>query len=495
MASDLPGAVLAFCHKHGLITPQDKIVVGVSGGPDSLCLLHVLTTLRQEFNLSLVVAHLNHQLRGADSQADANFVQELATRWQIPHYSESRDITALASARKQSIEETARQVRYAFLWQIANTTEANKIAVGHNADDQVETVLMHFLRGTGLGGLRGMLPETSLAALRLQAEDRPMAEATPNLIRPLLGVSRAEIEAYCRENNLEPRQDYTNQDTTYFRNRLRHELIPYLETYNPNIRQVLQNTASVVAADTQVLEDQLNRVWKTVAQNETYEKIVFDLQAWLKLPLGFKRSTLRRTIYQLRHQLRDISFINVEKAIEVINKGQTGAQVTLPQGLILTVSYNTFIINTIEKPASLTDFNDPQLFETQRLHVNIPGQTALPSTGWRLEARLLSRQNLELQDIAQTDKWEAYLDADIVGNKAILRTRHPGDTFYPFGMEGHSKKVNEFMINEKIPAGRRRHIPLLVANGQILWVCGYRLDERARVRVDTENIVHLRFKI
>ena len=497
MAPDVLIKFREFCQKNSLIAKSDKVVIGVSGGPDSLCLLHLFLTISHQFELTLTIAHLNHQLRGAHSQADAEFVQQLAKQWQLPLFIENHDIASIANKRKQSIEEAARQVRYAFLWRVAVETASEKIAVGHNADDQVETVLMHFLRGTGLSGLRGMFPKLDLASLHLHSEDiptLPWRQPSPKLVRPLLDISRSEIDAYCHENKLSPRQDYSNQDTTYFRNRLRHELIPQLETYNPNFRQVLQHTAKVVAADTQILNDELNKAWGLVIVDMSSERLVFDLQKWLTLPLSLKRSVLRRAVQSLRRSLRDISFSHIENAISILEKGQTGARATLPQELTLTVGYETFVLASNSVSSQLPTLDQPHLPKDQILKLNLPGTTLLRHTNWQLKVERLPYQSLNLQEIKRVGCWEAYLDADIVGDQAILRSRQPGDTFYPLGMVGHRKKVNEFMINEKIPAGWRKHIPLLVSQDRILWVCGYRPDERAALQANTRQVFHLKFE-
>jgi tRNA(Ile)-lysidine synthase len=494
--------VAEFCQKNRILVKKDKIVVGVSGGPDSLCLLHLLKNLTPKFDLSLTIAHLNHQLRGDEAQADEDFARIVATRWSLPIFVETYNVANLATEYKQSLEETARQVRYAFLWRIAEEVGANKIAVGHNADDQVETVLMHFLRGTGLAGLRGMLPMMDVASLHLKAEDvpAPASQPSPRLIRPLLETPRAEIEAYCAKHNLSPRQDYSNQDTTFFRNRLRHDLIPHLETYNPNIRQVLQRTAKVVRADVGFLNEHVDQAWRFVTNEvsmfpEGPEKVEIDLSKWLHLSLAMKRATLRRAVQTLRRGLRDINFEHIESAVTLVEKGKTGAKVTLPQALILTVGYHSFIITDQNTPAYAALSDTPRLVQEEVLPLELPGTTPLPHTNWHLKANLLAGDRVNYHQIRQVSPWEAYLDADVVGQHPVLRPRRPGDTFSPLGLGGHTKKVNEFMIDQKIPADQRHHIPLLVANDQVLWVCGWRLDERARLRSSTRQVLHLKFEL
>ncbi|RMF04864.1 MAG: tRNA lysidine(34) synthetase TilS [Chloroflexi bacterium] len=495
MATGVFASVAAACRKHGLLRQNDSVVVGVSGGADSLCLLHLLVNLQSALNLRLTVAHLNHQLRPVHANADAQFVAQLAQKWNLPLEQERQNVAELAAGRKQSVEEAARQARYAFLWRVAHRVGAAKIAVGHNADDQVETVLMHFLRGSGLHGLRGMLPAVPVSGLRLHPDDiagLPL-EPSPQIIRPLLDISRADIEEYCQTHHLFPRQDYTNQDTTYFRNRLRHELLPQLESYNPNIRQVIRRTARVVAADVQLLKAQLDAVWPEVARTETTQQIVFDRERWLALPLALKRATIRRAVNQLRHSLRDIGFEHVETAVSVAELGQTGAQATLPAGLRLVVSYNQLVVAPVDSAAPPPD-TEPWLAAGSSILLAVPGVTPLPGSPWRLAATLLPAEDADWANIQHAGRWEAYLDADVAGEPLTLRTRQPGDVFCPLGMAGHRQKLNEFMINQKIPAHRRPHIPLLAAGKQVLWVCGFRPDERAQIKSNTKQVLYLSFE-
>jgi tRNA(Ile)-lysidine synthase len=418
---------------------------------------------------------------------------------------------------------------------VAGQVGARAIAVGHNADDQTETVLMHWLRGSGLAGLRGMLPATPMGDLRLPAPrpagasqgglagrpgeigdclpPGPLARARAGwrvgqgrsgipspisglqsltLIRPLLDIPRADIEAYCARYNLQPRFDRSNLDTTYFRNRLRHELIPYLETYNVNIREVLRRSASVMAADYELLRQRLEVTWGQVVRAESDQEVTFDLAAWRALPLALKRSTLREAIHRLRRALRNIDFVHVENAVEILTDGETGAQATLPQGLMLTIGYDSFTVAD-QGYRMLPDL--PLLLSTGHLPVAIPGRTQLPGTDWLLWVEILPRSALSDQALVAAQGWEVYLDSAGVGSACVLRPRRPGDRFCPLGMGGRSKRVNEFMINEKIPASWREHIPLLVnEEGRIVWVCGWRPDERACVTGSTQQVVWLRFE-
>jgi tRNA(Ile)-lysidine synthase len=498
---DLLRQVRRTIETYSLIAAGGALVVGVSGGPDSLCLLHVLRRLAPVYGLQLHAAHLHHGLRGAEAEADANFVRDLAAAWGLPVTIEKLDVPALARDEGLAFEEAARLVRYDFLARTATAVGARTIAVGHNADDQAETVLMHFLRGSGLAGLRGMLPRMSLGSYRLLSAPRPdpragtgaeVETASLDLIRPLLEVTRAGIEAYCVEQGLRPRLDHSNLDTTYFRNWLRLKAIPLLEEHNPRLRAVLGRTARVLAGDYELLHDLLEEVWPRIVAWESEGEIACDLAAWRALPIGLQRSILREAVHRLRRSLRNISFVHVEKALEVAREGVTGDRATLPEGLMLTVGYERLRIASEAQTQPLPDW--PLLPPASApLTVAIPGCTPLPDSGWVLEAALLPRASLPRGWEDNPDPWCAYLDAGIVIPPLRLRTRQPGDRFRPLGMRGLSPKLADFLTNQKVPRVARDRLPLLVAAWGIAWVAGVRPDERAKVTESTADVLAVRF--
>ena len=492
---DLLRQVRQAIETYNLIRPGEALVAGVSGGPDSLCLLHVLQRLAPEYGLDLHVAHLHHGLRGADADADAEFVRALASAWGLPLTVEMLDVPALARDEGLAFEEAARRARYAFLARTAAAAGARTIAVGHNADDQAETVLMHFLRGSGLAGLRGMLPRTPLGSYRLLSTAERGTGGLPgsfDLIRPLLEVPRSEIEAYNDEHGLGPRFDRSNLDTAYFRNWLRLEVIPLLEEHNPHLRAVLGRTARVLAGDYALIRDLLHEAWPRVVLREGQEEIVFDLAAWRALPTGLQRSTLREAIHRLRRSLRNINFVHVEDALRVALDGTTGDRATLPQGLMLTVGYELLTVAGEDRPRPLPDW--PLLpAGSEPLAVTVPGITPLPDSAWVLEAALLPRAGLPAGWQDNPDPWRAYLDAGTVVPPLWLRTRRPGDRFRPLGMGGQAPKLADFLTNQKVPHAARDRLPLLVTAWGIAWVPGLRPDERARVGEATSEILSLRF--
>jgi tRNA(Ile)-lysidine synthase len=486
---NLLSRVRGFIRRHDLLARGDSVVVGVSGGPDSLCLLHLLVRLQEEYRLRLHVAHLHHSARGEEADADAAFVSDLARRWGVPATVAKRDVPAIAQEHKMAFEEAARRVRYAFLAHVAGEA---KIAVGHNADDQTETVLMHLLRGAGLAGLRGMLPATPLSDYRMlkQVADFSLPSPPPLLIRPLLATPRADIERYCAAQGLEPRFDRSNLDTTYFRNRLRHELLPLLETYNLNVRRRLQHTADVIAADYALLVQLRDWAWGETVREETKEAIVFDRPTWQAQHLSLQRALVREASYRLRRELRDVDFVHVENAVRVAREGTTGAQATLPGGLALTVGYDRLTVAdaSYEPPPE-----GPTLPPAQEVMVALPGTTPLPDGRWVLEATLLEKWT-QAEVETNPDRWTAYMDVATLAQPLVLRARRTGDHFQPQGMGGHAPRLTHWMTNAKIPRPWRDRLPLLVAEEDVVWVCGWRVAETAVVGPTTQKIAMFRLR-
>jgi tRNA(Ile)-lysidine synthase len=484
-SSDLRAQVRAAILEHQLVARGDKVVVGVSGGADSLALLHALRSLRDELAIHLHVAHLNHQLRGPDSEEDAEFVAALAREWKIPATVEARDLGAYARARHLSIEELARRARYAFLADVARREGAPVVAVAHNRDDQVETVLMHFLRGAGLAGLRGMLPRAELRGASFGLVESRASPQTPLwLIRPLLNVSRANIELYCKAYYLSPRVDRSNFDTVLFRNQLRHEVLPYLERLNPNLRQVIHHASIAVGDDYDLLSPLIRSEYTRVAVEQD-GAIVFHRAAWNALHPAIQRGTLRVAVQRLRSDLRDLGYVHVENARRVALEKTAGAEATLPAGLTLVVGYSSFVIADTTHGVPLPDI---PLLHAKTLEVPAQGVTGLPDTNWYVETEVTTEKP------AIPDRWTAVLDFALCRGERGLRRRRPGDRFQPAGMGGHTRSLHEFMIDEKIERTARALLPLLVVGDRIVWICGWRVDERARVTPYTREFWRVTFQ-
>jgi tRNA(Ile)-lysidine synthase len=464
--------VLRFIKEKKLINKPRKLLVAVSGGPDSVCLLHILVQLQDKLDIKLHVAHLNHQLRGAESEADAGYVAELAEKLKIPATIGARDVKAYQAQHRASLEEAAREVRYTFLAQAAASAGAERVAVGHTADDQVETILMHLIRGSGTRGLRGLQPLS-----RWRSSDMSLT-----VIRPLLELTREETAVYCRDNELHPRLDASNLSIEPFRNRIRHHLLPQLQKYNPQVTDALLRLARIAGDDIAFIDAEADRIRGKVARKEG-ETVIFDRQILAGLPAALKRHLLRTSIEDLLGNLKDIEAHHIEEILKALDR-PAGKKISLPGGLTFTIDYDRYLLGAGTE--SLSPF--PLLRAESKL--NIPGKTSI--TGWDVKAIIAGPSEVK-SEYAEANGFTACFDLAKTGRKLTVRCRRPGDRFQPLGM-GQAKKLNEFMIDAKIPQDWRPRIPIVCSPEQILWVVGWRIDEQARVTEKTKQVLRLEFE-
>lgn len=464
----LEAEVAQFCRRW--LRPDTPLLVAVSGGPDSLAMLYLLHKLGQH---PLTIAHFNHQLR-PEAADEAQFVADTGRNLQLPWVVGQADVADLAGREGLSLEEAARQARYQFLGQAARNLGAEVVVTGHNADDQAETVLMHFLRGSGPAGLRGMLPLAPLPG----TNDLQLA-------RPLLNTGREAILAYCAANQLRPVFDSSNQDLAFFRNRLRHELLPSLATYNPNLKERLQHSAAVLAADYELLDALSRRAWQAICREQGPGWLRLDLAGWRELPLSLRRSTLRHGVWQLRQSLRDVAFRPVELARQLLETGAVGQTAALPGNISLRLGYDDWWLTAGREPP----FAGPQLADEHPCRLPVPGRVALQN-GWVITSRLLTTPSLG-EIWANKDPWQAYLLAPTDG-QLWLRPRRPGELFQPLGLDGHSSRLKAVMINRKIPAGARPLWPIVADQNHLFWLTGHLIDYRVRVVDVSRPVVHLR---
>lgn len=459
---------------HPLWTESDILVVGVSGGPDSLSLLHLLVKGSLHAPSGVVVGHLNHRLRPSATD-EANFVAQLCEQWGLECHIGDVDVAALAERDSLTMEEAARVARYRFLGQLARNAGSEYVVVGHTADDQAETVLMHLIRGAGLAGLRGMAPDSAL-------------QGYPGirLLRPLLSVRRQKVLAYCRRHDLEPVYDPSNEDLTIFRNRLRHELLPLLESYNPQIRERLLRTADVVRADVAFLVSETENALSSLLLDQDENFILMELEPWRELPLSLRRRTLRQGVWKLRNSLRDVSYAPLEQARRVAEEGPVGAKSGLPGNLVLEVEYDSL---RLYDPEPDRKERAPQLPPGSIFVLAAPDTVELEN-GWQLIATA-GGPAAEEKSIRERNSWYEAVDADRAGD-LVVRTRQVGERMQPLGMGGKSTKISDLMINEKVPARLRDGWPI-VANAQhAVWVVGLRVDQRVSIRDRTQRVIQLR---
>jgi tRNA(Ile)-lysidine synthase len=519
--TDLESKVLDFIQRYSLISRKELVVVGVSGGADSVCLLHVLAKWRKRLGIKLHIAHLNHQLRGAESEADAEYVSNLAGSLGIPITVDRQDVAAYRIKRNCSIEEAARELRYAFLGRVAREVGAHRIAIGHTKDDQVETILMHILRGTGITGLCGLAPCLPLAydseGMSLPASSPSLPASPPSLrakrsnllvIRPLLDITREETASYCQEHQLEPRIDSSNLSPSFFRNRLRLHLLPLLRQYNPSIDQALLRLADIAKEDNAFIEQQASGLWDKVARQEN-NAIYLDKKQVAGLPIALQRHLLRAALTQLVGDVRDIEASHIEAARSLLNK-PASKRISLPHGLICQGGYDELVI-TMFPSVTATSHSAiaSEAWQSQlppcpfpplpgEFPLRLPGQTVFP--GWKVIASVVrerasspsSRGALSTSEEICQSNLVAHFDLQKTGMKLFVRQRQPGDRFQPLGMS-MPKKLYEFMVDAKIPRSWRGHIPIVCSPQQIIWVVGWRIDDRVKVTKASQEILRLEF--
>ena len=462
--------VQGFIKEIGLLPAGQRLVVAISGDADSVCLLHLLAGLREGLAVELYAAHLDHGLRGAESAADAEYVARLARRLAVPATIEKRDVGAYQKEHRISLEEAAREVRYRFLADSARAVGADRVAVGHTADDHVETILMHLVRGSGTRGLRGLQP----------LADWPLGGGQKiTVIRPLLSISRGETDAYCRQYQLAPRLDSTNLSLSTFRNRIRLELLPLLEGYNPQVAEALLRTARIAADDLSFIDEEVERHWGEIARKQA-ATVTLDRDAFARLHPAIKRNLLRWAIATLGGSLKDIEAQHIEAIMAALDK-PVGKQIGLPGGLVFVIGYGRYILGA--EPLALCPFPE---FEGE-FTLKVPGKTELP--GWLVEVAIIERQQM----VGEDSDFVAYLDFDRAGDKLLVRSRRRGDRFQPLGLK-QPKKLNEFMIDEKIPRAWRQRLPLVCSSEHIVWLAGGRIDERVKVTEDTKRVLRLEFR-
>jgi len=469
--------VLDFIRREGLIpavgdnpaaaSGERVVVVGVSGGPDSVCLVHVLNQIKKSLGVRLHIAHLNHMLRGAPSDEDAHYVEQLAKTLKIPVTIEARDVNVYRMEHKQSLEEAAREVRYDFFARVAESAGAECVTLGHTEDDQVETVLMHLVRGSGLGGLRGMSPITDM---------HPCGPGKLRVIRPLLEVTRKETEDYCSYYNLRPRIDSTNASLDYTRNRFRHELMPLLREYNSNVGAAIRRVTHSAADDLSFIESEVEKVWSdAVCVNPV--GITINTAAVLALHPALQSHLLRRVMSEALGDLVDIEAVHIERMLEALRK-PAGRRISLPRGLKFYVSYDTCLL--AKDAADVCPL--PAIGRGCRLKV--PGVTLLP--GWRVQTEVVSSGG-------RADGFKACIDLDSSGIDLTVRHRRPGDRFQPLGMS-NAKKLQDFMVDAKIPSTWRDRVPLVCSQDSIIWVVGWRISDSVKITESTKKVLRISFK-
>jgi tRNA(Ile)-lysidine synthase len=441
--------------RNHMIEPRDHIGVAVSGGVDSVVLLDILAGLREELHISLMVLHLNHGIRGEEAQRDQRFVQDLSDSYALPYFDKEVDCPSYMQEQSLSPQEAARELRYLFFEEAIQTHDLDKVAMGQTADDQAETVLMRFLTGGGARGLKGI----------------PLLRGP--YIRPLLDVWREELLAYAQHKGISFVQDSSNMKKTYLRNRIRHELLPALRTYNPKIKERLLHLAQVLGADESYLDWLADEVAKRIVSGDN--EVSIPIPQLLSLPQGLQARVLQRAYTRLSAE-GVLEYSHVQGILQLIQGGGGSKRLALPKGLWATRIYDTLVLEKgEEQPEKMAEETD----------LKIPGRTRLDGFGKEIEATVA-----EGRIAPRPDPQEAYLDYHHLSLPLQARPFHPGDSFMPLGMKGR-KKLKDFFIDLKIPRSERPKIPLVISGSDICWVAGWRIDERFKIEKGTKKVLKL----
>ena len=446
--------VLDFIRKNKLVKKGNSVVLGVSGGADSICMLKLLSDLQKRLGISLYVLHINHMIRGEEADQDAAFVKKICTKFKVPHRVINVDVPALAEREGLSEEEAGRYVRYDEFSKYAYEVGATKIAVAHNSNDNAETVLMNLARGTGIKGLGGIPPK------------REMEDANGNVvevIRPILCLSRKEIEDYLKENEIEYRNDSTNDSTDYTRNKIRLEIMPLLENINDNAMQNITNASNELADTSDYIEKDVDEAYEEFVTEEDGKLFLSD-ESFAIDPIVLT-GVIRKMIENIAGKLKDITRIHVGDVVSLSEK-QVGKKIDLPYSIVAEREY--------EGISMFSESNETES-ETKNKEVII---------------------SFEEDDFDRTSieelKYTKWLDYDKIDD-VVVRTRQKGDYIVIDG-DGATKKLKKYFIDEKIPRRERDEVLLVADGNRILWVVGYRISEDVKVTPDTKKVVKLEYK-
>ncbi len=456
MVKDLINRFREFAQKNKLILPNDKIIVAVSGGVDSIVLLDILNELKNQLKIELIVAHFNHKLRGAESDEDEEFVRRFASSLGLECYVRSEDTKEYCKRNKISIQEGARELRYNFFETLRLLKGFDKIATAHNANDNAETVLLNLFRGSGVNGLAGIQVKRG------------------NIIRPLLFATRDEIEAYANEKGLQYRIDSSNLKTSYRRNYIRLKILPLIsENINPGIVETLNRTAQIFSELSEFIQYEVSKITKFIATEENPGKVLVDIQR-LKNYLYFIQESVIISVVETFFKER-IDFARVLSVLNLIDS-IPGSSVMISSDLLVYRDRQHLVF--LRKQ----EFAEAEIF----MYVH-------PGERYETDYFVFSSEFVKKEDVNfNPDSHIEYIDAELIADELILRNWQPGDWFVPLGMKG-KKKISDFLIDMKIPIYEKRKVLVLESDGKIVWVCGLRLDDRFKITDSTNKILKIEF--
>jgi tRNA(Ile)-lysidine synthase len=444
--------------KYDLLEKGERVVVALSGGPDSTALLTVLAPIAQELDLSVIIAHFNHGLRGAESDEDENFSRDLSEKMGLAFVSGKMD--QIKGKKGISPEDFYRRQRYDFLNKIFEDYQAQKIALGHNLQDQAETVLLNLLRGSGLEGLKGFLP---------------MRDG--KFIRPLIEISRQEIISFLNEAGIPYRHDSSNKNKIYLRNQIRSELIPYLkEKFNPKIEENLAQMAEILRPEDEFIRQHVAHALKLSVIERQQDRILLKIADIIKLHPAIRWRLFKTLLESLSPAKNGFSFIHIKSLDNLAQKCESGKIIVLPLGIEARRDYDNLILERKKVCSKQMKYE---------YTMNIPGSLYVKERKLTIRSELATKENVDF-----SRKNQVYLDLDKIQQPMVIRNRRNGDWFQPLGMQGR-QKIKTFFIDHKMPRCERNEIILLVDRLSIIWIENMHLNDRVKITTETKNVLKL----
>ena len=458
-----------YIRNNRMIEPGDVVLAGVSGGADSICLLFLLEGLRKKLKFKLMVAHVNHGIR-EDASEDSDFVDKICEELDVPFFLCKADVPALSEEWKMSEEEAGRRVRYEFFEDVLRTKAPDeykqgkvKIAVAHHSDDRAETFLLNLFRGTGLKGLGSIQPVRG------------------KVIRPLLFMTRAEIEKYLEKNNIEFKKDYTNDENEYLRNRIRNHLIPYIKReITPSITERINATADIAAEADRYIEGQVNKAFKECVTKETDVFVELDIEKFLSEDPYIQNKLILTVLSMLSSGGKDIGSVHVRSVKTLLNT-QGSHEIDLPYRIKVRKVYDKLSFG-IQGKTVVNEREAVSFSKDMEREIDIKGYG-------KLKFKTFLCDDEKLMSIPR-NKYTKWFDYDKIGESLTVRKRNKGD-YLIINNFGQKKTLQDYMVDEKIPRDTRDSIPVLADGNHILWVLGYRVSTGYKVDNKTKRILQV----
>jgi tRNA(Ile)-lysidine synthase len=452
--------------KYSMLSGGETVLVALSGGPDSVYLLNAMNNLKDEFKLDLHALYVDHGLRPEETPLEIEFCKNLCEKLKLPFIKKSIDVKSYVQEKAMNKQAAARELRYQVFEETAFEIKAHKIALGHTADDQAETLLMRLLRGSGPTGLSGVPP------------------IREKFIRPLIEIERKEIDRDLQEEGIDFIVDSSNLRRDYLRNKIRLSLIPMMKELNPNMVETLSRIAEIFREEERYFKIIVAKTLMRLISRKSDSRIELFLSPLEVMERVILRRALRKAIDETKG-LRGINFVHIEDIIELIKTGQTGDRLYLPKGIRVIKDYSTLIL-TSESPVKLPPYT-----------LEVPGEIHLKEAGIYIKASLAEPSDpgdlsKAIREYAEC-KTSALFDAERLVFPLMVRSRKSGDFFYPLGF-GKKKKLQDFFVDEKVPRDERDSIPLIVSGEDIIWVVGYRENDRFKVTDETKKVLRLEAK-